>query len=204
MSPAGKSPILAEDLRAMLGALPATTRGARDRALLLVCWLGAFRRSELAGLDVADVQFAREGLLIVVRRSKADQDGRGTLKALPYGASPDLCPVRALQNWIETARVDQGPLFRPVSRHGRVGESRLTGHAVALVVKRAAAAAGLDPKRLSGHSLRAGFATAAALAGKPHHAIKAMTAHKSDAMLARYMRAADAWRDNAASGLLER
>lgn len=197
------APVMASHLRAMVAALPEGLAGLRDRALLLCGFAGAFRRSELVGLSVGDVSFTSEGLEVTVRRSKTDQEGRGSLKALPYSGTPDVCPVRALKAWMEAAGVGEGAIFREVTRHGQVGTAALTGRSLSTIVKRAATAAGLEADRFSGHSLRAGFVTQAKVARKDEAAIMRQTGHRSVAMVRKYDRRADMWRDNAAAGLLD-
>ena len=100
------------------------------------------------------------------------------------------------------ARIVSGPMFRPIDRHGRIAASRLSGEAVSLIVRERVAAAGFDPAAYSGHSLRAGFATSAAMAGVSSATIRRQTGHASDAMLARYIRDGDLFRDNAVGALL--
>jgi integrase len=198
VAPAEKQPISLPMLQAMLLALPETIKGWRDRAVLLVGFAGAFRRSELVDLDLEDVQFTPEGMVITLRSSKTDQEGRGAYKAIPYGLHQLTCPVRTLQRWIEAAQVHQGRLFRSM-RSGRVQTRGLLGRDVARIVKAAAAAAGFDPTELSGHSLRAGFATSAALAGVEEYAIMEQTGHRSVMTLRRYVRKGSLFRNNAAA-----
>lgn len=198
--PAAKRPILARELQAMLQTVPDSVLGTRDRALLLVGFLGAFRRSELVALDADDIEEAGEGLIVRVRRSKTDPEGRGARKGIPRG-SGETCPVAALHQWMEIAAIAAGPVFRPVNRHGGILPCRLSGEAVALVVKRYARAAGLDPAQVAGHSLRAGLATSAAQAGKSERAIMRQTLHRSVTTLRRYIREGGLFRDNAAGGL---
>lgn len=195
-----RAPVLVDDLRAMVRSCPKTLIGLRDRALLTVGFAGAFRRSELVGLTAGDVDQTRDGLVVTLRRSKTDQEGRGRKVGIPFGSDPATCPVRALRAWLEASGVTVGPLLRSVSRHGRVGEG-LTAQVVATVVKRACEAAGLDPARYAGHSLRAGLATSAAKAGKSERAIMAQTGHRSTTMVRRYIRDASIFDDNAASGI---
>jgi len=195
----GKAPAVTRDLRAMVAILPPTLPGTRDRALLLLGFAGAFRRSELVGLDVADVTTTRDGLVIDLRRSKTDQEGEGRRIGIPYGSRPATCPVRAVQDWLAASGLRTGPLFRGINRHGQVRATRLSDRAVALVVKRAAEAAGLDPARYAGHSLRAGLATAAAAAGVSERAIMAQTGHKSLPMVRRYIREGSLFNENAAA-----
>jgi len=198
-APKGKAPVVTDELRRMVDALPAGLVGARDCALLLVGFAGAFRRSELVGLDRADVAITLEGLVVTLRRSKTDQEGEGTKKGIPYGSHPQTCPVRALQAWLSQSKITAGPLFRGVNRHGQIGAGRLSSYAVALVVKRAATAAGLDAAKYAGHSLRAGLATSAAMAGASERAIMKQTGHKSERMVRRYIRDGSLFRENAAA-----
>ena len=196
----GKKPILTEDLRRMIERLPDSFQGTRDRALLLVGFAGAFRRSELVGLDVADLEFHREALVVVtVRRSKTDEEGQGRRVGIPYGSHPETCPVRATQDWVEMLEGASGPLFRRIDRHGHIGKARLSDKAVALIVKRSAEAAGLAASDLAGHSLRSGLATAAAAAGVSERAIMAQTGHRSIATLRKYIREGSLFLENAAS-----
>lgn len=197
----GKAALLTTDLRAMLDGLDESPLGVRDRALILLGYSGAFRRSELVCLDLADLDFNMNGLTVVLRRSKTDQEGEGEKKGIPYGSCPDTCPVRSLQTWIQVAGIALGPIFRSVNRHGQVGEKRLTAQSVALVVQKRAEAAGLDPGKYAGHSLRAGMATQAAIAGASERSIMRQTGHRSTAMVRRYIRDGNLFRDNA-SGML--
>lgn len=139
----------------------------RDRALLLMGYAGAFRRSELVAFDVEDVTDTDEGLRLAVRRSKADQEGEGDVVGLPYGSNPATCPVQAWRAWLEVSEITEGPAFRAITRHDRLSGRRLTAAAVAGVVKRRAKVAGFDSTAFAGHSLRAGFATEAFAQGVP-------------------------------------
>ncbi len=200
-APYQKAPVLVPDLRRMVAALPDNLVGVRDRALLLVGFAGAFRRSELVALTVADLELTDDGLVVTIRKSKTDQEGQGRKVGVPFGSARETCPVRSLRAWLEAADLNDGPVFRAVDRHGMVASVALTGRSVARVVKRSAERAGLDPSRFSGHSLRAGLATAAAKAGRPIHAIMAQTGHKSVGMVMTYVREARIFEENAASGI---
>lgn len=136
----------------MVDATDVCLIGIRDRALVLLGFAGAFRRSELVALDVEDCSFGKDGLTVVLRRSKTDQDGVGRKVGIPYRANPETCPVRAAQEWIEQAALSSGGLFRAINRHGQVQAGRLTGIDVARVVKKLAQRAGLDPTRFAGPS----------------------------------------------------
>lgn len=197
----GKAPVLTDELRAMVATLPDSLLGIRDRALLLLGFAGAFRRSELVGLDVEDLTFTQGGLVVTIRRSKTDQEGQGEKIGIPFGAHEETCPVRAVQAWLTAAGIQEGPLFRSVNRHGQVQPGRLSDKAVALVVKRTAAAAGLDPTRYAGHSLRAGLATSAAAAGVEERNIMRQTRHRSVQMVRRYIRDGNLFRNNAAAAV---
>jgi integrase len=190
------------NLRAMVGELGDDLLDTRNLALLLLGFAGAFRRSELVGLNVKDVEFTCDGLIITVERSKTDQEGRGSKIGIPYGGSPLTCPVRALRSWLTAANISEGPVFRGVGRWNQVGRRRLNDRAVARVVKKYTSLIGLDSSRYSGHSLRSGFATSAAKAGKSERSIMNQTGHRSVAMVRRYIRQGSLFNDNAAAGLL--
>lgn len=194
----GKAPALVDDVRAMVAGLPNTRHGLQQRALLLLGFAGAFRRSELVALDVADFQFTRAGLVVTIRRSKTDQTGEGMQKGIPNGSTADTCPVRAVKAWLKAANISSGPVFRPVNRADEVQAARLADQAVARAVKRGAERAGLDPSLYAGHSLRAGLATSAAAAGVEERLIAKQTGHKSMTVLRRYIREGSLFNDNAA------
>jgi site-specific recombinase XerD len=177
---------------------PSSLAGARDRALLLIGFAGAFRRSELVALNFGDVKEAPEGLAITIRRSKTDQEGAGRLVGIPYGGTLESCPVRSLRAWLAASGITAGALFPSVNRHGRMG-LRMTAQSVALIVKRYANAAGLDPALFAGHSLRAGLATAAAINGVSERSVMQQTGHRSAAMVRRYIRDGSLFRENAAA-----
>jgi len=122
----GKEALLSDDLRAMLRELGDSLRDRRDRALLLLGFAGAFRRSELVALLRTDIRSVPEGILIQLRRSKSDQEAQGREVAIPFGARPETCTVRAFDQWIAAAGIEAGPVFRSISRHGRLGENALT------------------------------------------------------------------------------
>jgi integrase len=195
----GKAPAVVADLKRMLEKLPATRIGFRDRAVLLLGFAGAFRRSELISRDVADLEFSSAGLIVTLRRAKNDQESVGRRIGIPFGSAENTYPVRAVQAWLETARIANGPIFRPMDRFHRVQGSRLSDKAVALIVKRRAQAVGLDPKRYAGHSLRAGLAPSAAAAGASERVIMSQTGHRSADMVRKYIREANLFTSNAAA-----
>jgi len=198
---APKSPTLTDDIRAMVEATDADLIGTRDRALILLGFAGAFRRSELVGLDIADCAFGKDRLTVTLRRSKTDQDGAGRKIGIPYGANPETCPVRTIQAWLEQSGASAGPLFRSITRHGQVHVGGLSGIDVARVVKKLADRAGLDAAKYAGHSLRAGHATSAAIAGASERSIMNQTGHRSVPMVRRYIRDGSLFRENSAGKL---
>ncbi len=202
VAPKRVAPVLPEDLERMVAALPEGLLGIRDRALLLLGFVGAFRRSELASLRVEDLERAPGGLVVTLRRSKTDQEGEGTTLGIPYGTRPETCPVIAVELWLEASGLGSGPLFRRVTRHEVVGEEPLDPGSIARAIKRAARAAGLEPATVSGHSLRAGFVTAACKASRRLEDIMRQTRHRKLETLAAYVRKAGVFEDNAAKGLL--
>lgn len=194
------APAVKEDVLMMVAGLEGV-KGARDKALLLLGFAGAFRRGELVALTVADIEQAKQGLIVYLRFSKTDQEGQGRKIAIPF-ARGAVCPVMALSQWLEVSSIKEGPIFRPVNRHGTIASVALSAQAVAHVVKERAKAVGLDPSQYAGHSLRAGLVTSAAQLGVSSWKIRQQTGHKSDAMLARYIRDANIFVDNAAGAVL--
>jgi integrase len=194
-------PLLKEELFAILAPMGDSMKDVRDRALLLLGFAGGFRRSELVGLDVADIEHIRQGLIITLRHSKTDQEGAGRKIGIPHGRTRH-CPVVAVSTWLDRAGITQGAVFCPVTRYGHLQTVRLSGDAVSEVIRERLAAVGIDPEGYSGHSLRAGFATSAAQAGVSTLKIRAQTGHSSDAMLSRYVRDGELFVGNAAGSVL--
>jgi len=194
------APAIKEDILAMVKNLQGT-KGIRDKALLLIGFAGAFRRSELAGLQYSDIEYVQQGILIYLRRSKTDQIREGRKIAIPH-ARGAVCPIISLSEWLEHSKIIEGAIFRGVNRHGHIGTQTISSQSIALVVKERAAAVGLDSTKYSGHSLRAGLVTSAAQAGISSWKIRQQAGHKSDAMLQRYIRDANIFVDNAAGGVL--
>jgi integrase len=196
----GKEPLSPELLRRMLVYFPADLRASRDRALLLIGFAGALRRSELVALRYEDARFTGEGLVITIPRSKTDQDGAGQSIGIPYGARLETCPVRALREWLDHSQVAAGYLFRSIGRWGRAAEEDpITDHQLARIVKRRALDAGLDAALFSGHSLRSGLATAAAEGGASERSIMDQTRHRSLKQARKYIRRGSLFLENAAA-----
>ena len=197
-----------EDVRSMLRALPTgrahLLRSCRNAALLACGFALGSRRSELVALDVSDVNKTTDGYVVVIRRSKTDQEGRGREVGVPYGTQASCCPVRLLDAWLDRRGVDGGgPLFCGVSPDGHwiLHDHRICPRTVARVIQRAAKLGGVD-KDVAGHSLRAGLVSSAARAGKSIQSIQGQTGHRSLDMVLRYMRRESLFDDNAAAGIL--
>jgi site-specific recombinase XerD len=197
---ARKTPATADKLLLMATTARTDLKGLRDRALLLLGFAGAFRRSELVALDVEDLEPCESGLRVRIRRSKTDQEGVGTTIAIVAGSV--ACPAKAVLAWLEASGITSGPVFRSVAKGGRIGRTRLSDRAVADVVKAGAGRVGLDAGQFSGHSLRSGFLTSAARRGASIFKMMDVSRHKSMDTLRGYVRDADLFRDHAGAGLL--
>ena len=180
-----KKPILINDLKLIIKVMD--EKKIRDKALILVGFAGGFRRSELINVYYEDIEFVKQGVKILIKRSKTDQSGEGSIKAIPYFENNEYCPVIALKNYINEKFKNK--------KEGRVFE--ISDKSVALIIKRYAEKAGLDPSKYSGHSLRSGFATTAAEFGAEERNIMAMTGHKTTQMVRRYIQEANLFRNNA-------
>jgi site-specific recombinase XerD len=177
-------------------------RDLRNRALVLLGFAGAFRRSELVALNVEDIEETPEGMLITLRRSNTDPEGLGRRVAIPRGEV--ACPVAALRTWLDAAGITEGAIFRRIvnKRAQRVLQARLAARNVSSVVKAGATKLGFDPATFGGHSLRAGFVTSAVKRGANLIKITDVTGHKSLEMLKTYSRDAEAFVGHAGAGLL--
>jgi site-specific recombinase XerD len=197
----GKKPILINDLKKIIDVIDQQKREeikkSRDRSIILIGFSGGFRRNEIVSLDYDDLDFVSEGVKIRLRRSKTDQFGEGSVKALPYFDNSQYCPVVSLNQWIKKSRISSGPLFKRFTKGLNLSEKRLTDQTVALLIKEYLKLAGIDNKNYSGHSLRSGFATTAAESGAEERSIMAMTGHKSPEMVRRYIKEANLFKNNA-------
>jgi site-specific recombinase XerD len=195
-----KAPATAEIIMSLQAVFPDTLAGKRDRAIVLLGFAAALRRSELVALDVADVEWRRKGILLHKRRSKTDQEGKGATIPIPRGEA--LKPVDALDAWLKASGICEGALFRAVHRSGALLNKRLSDRDVARIVKRSVAAAGIDAKVFSGHSLRAGFVTSALDAGEDPMKIMPITGHKKVDTLQEYDRRENDFDSHAGKGFL--
>lgn len=199
-APAKKKAARTKVIAALVAPLGTSLGDMRDRALLLMGFAGALRRSELVALDVVDVSEDDEGLVVVLRRSKVDQEGQGETRGLPYGSRPATCPVRAWRSWLAASGITDGAAFRAVTRHGLLSTKRLSDRAVADMIKRRATQAGVTGD-FAGHSLRAGFATEAYAQGTAELAIMRHGRWRSTSVMRGYVEEGGVWNDNAAQRL---
>ena len=198
----GVKALLTDDIRLIVQAIHDDTLiGRRNRAIILLGYAGAFRRSELVGLDMDDLQDDANGLIVRLKKSKTDQQGLGRFVGIPKGTHQATCPVQAIRQWLESSGFADGPLFRSISRHGIIAQSRLSDRSVAMIIKRCAADAGLDPTHYAGHSLRAGHCTQACREGVAENIIRKQTGHRSRSTLQRYIRVGTLFADNSADAL---
>ena len=197
----GKKPLLINSLKLIINVIDENKveeiKKLRDRSIILIGFSGGFRRNEIVSLDYDDLDFVTEGLKINIKRSKTDQFGEGSIKALPYFDNSQYCPVISLKRWIDIAKINSGSLFRRFSKGLKLTENRLTDQTIALLIKKYLELAGIDSKNYSGHSLRSGFATSAAESGAEERSIMTMTGHKSTEMVRRYIKEANLFKNNA-------
>jgi len=197
----GKKPLLINSLKLIINAINEQKieeiQKLRDKSVILIGFSGGFRRNEIVTLNYEDLEFVPEGLKITITRSKTDQFGEGSIKALPYFDNSEYCPVITLKQWLKVSKINSGPVFRRFSKGSKLLENRLTDQTVALLIKEYLNLAGIDSKNYSGHSLRSGFATAAAESGAEERSIMAMTGHKSAEMVRRYIKEANLFKNNA-------
>ncbi|CAO3460789.1 hypothetical protein [Azospirillum argentinense] len=191
----------ADILRDILRAIPGDgLRATRDRALIAFGMASALRRSELVALRVEDLVRTPEGMRVTIARSKTDQEAEGVTIAVPDGRR--IRPVGLLEAWLSAAGITEGPVFRRMTKKDRVTNDPMSDCAVARAVKHHAKAAGYPSADFSGHSLRAGFLTAAARAGASVFKMQEVSRHKSLEVLSGYVRDAELFRDHAGSEFL--
>ncbi len=184
-----KKPILINDLKIIIKAIDQDKdveyKKIRNKSMILIGFSGGFRRTELVNLEYDDLEFVSEGVKIFIKRSKTDQSGEGSIKAIPYFNNLEYCPVKKLKDWIYYKKITSGKIFN------------ISDKSVSLIIKKYALLAGLNPNKYGGHSLRSGFATSAAEAGAEERNIMAMTGHKTTQMVRRYIQEANLFKNNA-------
>lgn len=181
------------ELKRLLGVCKDDVAGMRDRALLLLCFAGALRRSELVNLDHDHIRPTAAGLRLLIASSKTDAQGEGVELGIPCGKQPETCPVRALNDWLAKSGIAFGPVFRKVDQWGHVERDRLGADGVRRILLRRAKQAGLTvdaSERLSPHGLRAGFVTEAYMAGARDEQIMEHSRHRDLKTMRGYVRRA--------------
>ncbi|RPG59911.1 MAG: integrase [Flavobacteriales bacterium TMED235] len=184
-----KKPLLINSLKLIIKAIDQKEKKElkkiRNKSLILLGFAGGFRRSELVNVEYEDLELVEEGLKIFIKRSKTDQAGEGSLKAIPYFNNREYCPVTKLKDWIKYANIKKGKIYN------------ISDKSVSLIIKKYALLAELNPNLYGGHSLRSGFATSAAESGVEERNIMAMTGHKTSQMVRRYIHEANLFKNNA-------
>lgn len=199
------SPLTPEQLQQLVMHLEQqdTLIAYRDNALLQIGFFGAFRRSELIQIQYEYIERSKEGIEILIPRSKTDQAGEGQRCAIPYGHQR-LCPIRALDVWLNRSRIIKGPVFRRITRWGKMGDEPLTPIAVTQIIKKRATECGLDnADALSSHSLRRGLATTASQKGASLKAIMRQGRWQHVSTVLGYIEDGQRFGDNAAATVLE-
>ena len=197
----GKKPLLINHLKAIINVIHEQKINEfikfRDKSIMLIGFGGGFRRSELISIDFEDLEFVSEGLKINLKRSKTDQFGEGMIKGIPFFDNENYCPVKNLNKWLSLSKIKKGAIFRRFTKGSKISENRLTDQTVVLIIKKYLKLAGIESSNFSGHSLRSGFATAAADSGADERSIMAMTGHKTTQMVRRYIQESNLFKNNA-------
>ncbi len=196
----GKTPIFWSEIARMVSLMNTHKMvGMRDKVILLLGFMGAFRRSELSSLDVENLSFFPQGMVVTITHSKTDQTSSGQQIGIPYIENENMCAVRAVKKWIKMANITAGPLLRSISKSDTVLERRLNDRSINLVIKKYVSLIGLNPELYGAHSLRHGFATSAALSGLEERIIMKQTRHRSVEMVRRYINEGDLFVNNPVS-----
>lgn len=197
-------PIMRDDLRVMTATFNGDgLRDIRDRAILLLGWITACRRSEIVALEVRDFALKPDGCEVLIRRSKNDQLGEGLVKVVYHAKrEPELCAVLAVQRWLRVSGIQEGALFTTIRNSGKLGKGRIDGETVARIVQRAAKRAGIEDRAFTAHSLRAGCISQIAADGVALATIQEHSEHKSLQVLTGYIRRAQRWDGSGATAEL--
>lgn len=195
-----KAPLTVERMASLVSYCTGTITGLRDKALLLIGFAGAFRRSELVALTVNDLEYTPEGIKVTIRKSKTDQEAKGQVIAIPNGLNFRI--VDALKTWLNAADIHEGALFRQIKKGGHIQTGALTDRSVANIVKHYASLAGLTVKDFSGHSLRAGFITSAAVSGADLFKLMEVSRHKKPETIMGYVRESKLFENHAGKSFL--
>lgn len=189
VKPTKKASLDIEELKTIVDSLPDTLTGKRDKALILIGFAGAFRRSELVSLTVEDVKITKSKATVTLQHSKTDQEGKGLIKVIPALENKSLCPVAALNDWLNASGITSGPIFRMIDKWGKLRDAALSGQSVALILKAHAKENGMYSGRFAGHSLRRGLINAALENGATTTDIRQLTHHASESAFNEYIEA---------------
>ncbi len=201
----GKTPIYWEELEQMISYIDsAHLAGVRDKAILLLGFLGAFRRSEISNLNIEDLTRYPQGLVVTLTHSKTDQEKAGQQVGIPYITDKNMCAITAVNEWIKKANISEGPLFRSILKNEKAASRRLSDKSINLIVKKYITCIGLSPDLYGAHSLRHGFATYAALNGIEERLIMKQTRHRSVEMVRHYINEADLFVNNPVTMIFEK
>ena len=195
------SPLLFDDLKKIIDFIDSeidkNTKkliNYRDKAIILIGWFGAFRRSELVGLNIENIEINSQGLSIKMEKSKTDQEGNLEAKGIErseFLENRSYCPVISYTNWLNLSGIRSGKIFRQIDTSNRIVHDDLSDKAISLIIKNWAKKALISSNKLSGHSFRAGFATELAKRGATETEIMKTTQHKSPDMVRKYIRDAE-------------
>jgi integrase len=202
-APIKKEAVKAGHVATMVGRLNESGRliDLRDRALLLIGFSGAFRRSELVGIDLEHISDDEEGISIRILYSKTDQAGEGQHVEIPKKSSTVNCPINALNIWLKASGITKGAIFRSINRHGAISDQRLSGKAVAEIVKKRAKGLFDDTANVAGHSLRRGFVMSSLEANVHIVSIMNQTRHASVNTLKEYSSEKKNYKTNALNSI---
>lgn len=181
------------DLKVVCRILGESSSELRDKAILCVGFFGAMRRSEIVALNLENVEINEKGMVLTIVQSKTSDKPLSVF--FTYGKDKDVCPVKALQDWLKDAQISSGPLFRRIYKGGRVSNERLSAQSIALMIKKHLG------KEYSGHSLRRGLVTEAAENGIPVAKIKNLSRHKSLDMVIRYVEVVSGFEESSVKSL---
>lgn len=204
----GKTPILLDDLEDIFQEMDTMDMSEllklRDKAILLIGFMGAFRRSELSSITVENLTFSPQGVEIFLDSSKADQEGQGEIVAIPFIENAEFCAVRALKDWLRYSGIKTGPIFRGFTKNMSLRKTAISDKSIAEIVKKYVSLIGLDPNMYGAHSLRHGFATTAAAHGVEERNIMRQTRHHSVNMVRRYINEANRFENNAINTIFKK
>jgi len=192
-----KCPILLEDLKEMISSLGESLLDIRNKAILLLTFAGAFRSAETVSIKIEDMTFSRNGIEVMLPRSKTDQDGKGQIVPIPYGCNPLTCPVRSVQDWMTVAEISSGFLFRSFKKGMKITDRGLKSTDLCSIVKQNPYIQ-MTGKDYSSHSLRAGFCTQAAMKGVQEFSIMRQSRISQSDTVKKYIRFGSMWQDCAA------